>query len=403
VEAPAVVGFLALTGAPADRVLACVRALGDAPSLAAGDAPHGIERFDGFTLKWELHGEFLTLLIVRPLAALPVAAFGEPPPTAFDALPPGWLGALPGQTLAAGDVLVVPGDCPATPETLAAWFVGPSTTGAAISGGSGWVYTDFQLHGGRTRWLLVDGDRRGPTAATTVQRLTEIDVYRMTALLGFPVAREAFGRLARIEGELERITVATAALPAEGTGHDEERVLLGQLTGVAAEVESLHAGTAYRFGASQAYWTIVRARLSELDEERLDGLRTPSGFLARRLAPAMESCAAAARRQEQLSARVERASSLLRTRVDVAREEQNQHILAAMERRGKLQLRLQQTVENLSVVAIAYYAVGLFGWMLKPLGLEQRWLELTLAVSVPILVLGTVVAMRRYSRRSAHD
>lgn len=402
VETPSVVGFLALTEAPLAAVLAAVRALGPAPSLADGDAAHGIESVAGVTVKWEQHGEFVTLLVVRPIADGESIEPGAAMPSGFAGLPDGWLRSLPGRTLAAGDVLVLAGDRPASAARLAGWFDPDSITGAALAGGTAWTYTDFRLHDGRTRWLLIDAEPHALGTARHVQRVTEIDVYRMTALLGFPVARAAFARLSRIEAELERITSATATLASSGPAHDEERGLLQQLTRVAAEVESLHAGNAFRFGASEAYWNIVRSRLADLHEERLPGLRTPSGFLMRRLAPAMESCAAAARRQEHLSARVERASALLRTRVDVAREEQNQRILAAMERRGKLQLRLQQTVEGLSLVAITYYAVGLLSWLLKPFDdrLPTGWI---VAAAIPLLGLAGLVVMRRARRRHAAD
>lgn len=401
VEAPSTVGFLALTEAPLADVLAALRTLGAAAGLDGGDPPHGITSVGGVTVKWEQHGEFVTLLVVRRLDRRE-AGSTEAPPSAFSALPGGWLERLPGRTLAAGDVLVLAGDRAAAPATLDALFDPESIAGSGLAGGTAWAYTDFRLHDGRTRWLVIDAEPHALTTARHVQRITEIDVYRMTALLGFPVARAAFPALARIESELERITAATAALPAGGSAHDEERALLQQLTKVAAEVERRHAANAFRFGASEAYWNIVRSRLADLHEERLPGLRTLSGFLMRRLAPAMESCAAAARREEHLSARVERASALLRTRVDVAREEQNQRILAAMERRGKLQLRLQQTVEGLSLVAITYYAVGLLSWLLKPLG-DRVPAGAIVAAAIPVLGLAGLAVMRRARRRHAAD
>ena len=161
------------------------------------------------------------------------------------------------------------------------------------------------------------------------------------------------------------------------------------------------AATAFRYSASQAYWEIVRARVAELREQRLGDLRTLSGFLARRLAPAMNSCAAAARRQEALSARIERAGSLLRTRVDIAREEQNQQLLAAMDRRSKLQLRLQQTVEGLSVAAIAYYVIGLLTYLMKPLNsiwpnLQTEWVP---AALIPVVAYAVWRGVRQIRRR----
>jgi uncharacterized membrane-anchored protein len=119
----------------------------------------------------------------------------------------------------------------------------------------------------------------------------------------------------------------------------------------------------------------------------------------------MNSCVAAARRQEALSARIERAGSLLRTRVDIAREEQNQQLLAAMDRRSKLQLRLQQTVEGLSVAAIAYYVVGLLTYLIKPL--TSVWprmnLEWTVAALIPLVAYGVWRAVRRARRNFEKD
>jgi uncharacterized membrane-anchored protein len=68
-----------------------------------------------------------------------------------------------------------------------------------------------------------------------------------------------------------------------------------------------------------------------------------------------------------MAERAERAAELLRTRVDVERSAQNQRLLESMDRRADLQLRLQHTVEGLSVVAISYYAVSLAAYLLAPL------------------------------------
>jgi uncharacterized membrane-anchored protein len=262
---------------------------------------------------------------------------------------------------------------------------------------------------GRTRWLVLD--RQGMSRAQTarvVQRIIEIEIYRMTALLAFPLARAAFPELNRIEQRLAEITAATAALHGRGEPQqtqDEERRLLDELTRVAAEVERSVAATTFRFSAGEAYWSLVQARMREFREQRIGDLRTLGGFLSRRLAPAMNSCAAATRRQEELSARIERASALLRTRVDVAREEQNQALLAAMERRGKVALRLQQTVEGLSVAALTYYLVGLVGYGVKPL--KSIWPQLNtdwvIAGSIPILAYLVWRAVARLRRKLIAD
>ena len=59
-----------------------------------------------------------------------------------------------------------------------------------------------------------------------------------------------------------------------------------------------------------------------------------------------------------LSERISRTSALLRTRVDIATEAQNQLLLEKLTRGQEMQLRLQTTVEGLSIMAISYYAVS---------------------------------------------
>jgi uncharacterized membrane-anchored protein len=84
-----------------------------------------------------------------------------------------------------------------------------------------------------------------------------------------------------------------------------------------------------------------------------------------------------------------RAGDLLRTRVDVERSKENQALLASMDERAQLQLRLQETVEGLSVVAISYYAVSLASYALYPLasGLEISKGNLTAMVTIPVIAL----------------
>ncbi len=157
----------------------------------------------------------------------------------------------------------------------------------------------------------------------------------------------------------------------------------------------------YRFGAAHAYYQLTRDRIRELREERIPGLQTIGEFMERRLAPAMNTCESVAKRQDELSARIARSSDLLRTRVEIEREQQNLQLLAQMNRRARLQLRLQQTVEGLSVAAITYYAVGLIGYLAKAAKSLGLHVDPDLAVGVSIPVVAVLVALGvRYIRKT---
>ncbi len=159
------------------------------------------------------------------------------------------------------------------------------------------VYTDFRLHAdGFARWVVVAGDMTPRRLGRLVQRLLEIETYRMMALLGLPAAREVGAALASAERDL-----ADVANRIRHASANEEPELLRQLTRLAAEVEGLYARTHARFSASAAYFELMQRRIEELREERVHNLQTLREFMDRRLLPAMQTCAWAARRQQALS------------------------------------------------------------------------------------------------------
>ena len=374
------------------------------PPPVAG-ATHFRAQLGPLRLKWERHGEFSGYTFIAP------GAVGDTP---FDGqaaalLPAQWLAATPGATIAAVHAeLLSAADTPATPEHLNDAFEGQIVVGSGIAEGAAQVYTDFQLHAGCTRVLIFDHGLTERQSGRTLQRLFEIEAYRMLALLALPIARRQSPRIVEIEGALAALTdgIAQAQAQAPTSSHTsnsqvQDEALLHELTRLAAEVESGLAASQFRFGACRAYFELVTRRIAELRETRLPGVQTFDEFMARRFTPAVDTCATVSQRLHDLSERVAQASSLLSTRVSIARERQNQALLASMDRRAKLQLRLQQTVEGLSVAAICYYAAGLVGYAAKALkagGLPLN-VDLVVGVSMPLVALAVLAALRRARRR----
>jgi len=352
------------------------------------DAVHFRASIGAGRLKWERHGEFSAITVFAP--GLSPRPFSEP---AAELLPPGWLAALPGRTIvAAHGKLLAAQDRRPSDEELAQYFEGNLVVGAEIAEGAGLAYTDFRLHtDGFSRFLVFSRSLTPRQAGRTLLRLFEIEAYRMMALLTLPVARRLSPRASAIEQSLGVLTDHLAA------GHADDESLLHDLTRVAAEVERERAAAQFRFGAGAAYHALVFTRIGELREQRLRGVQTIDEFMARRLNPAMATCASVARRLDDLSGRVERASALLSTRIEMARERQNQALLASMDRRAKLQLRLQQTVEGLSVAAITYYAAGLVGYVAKAAkaGGVPINPDLFVGASIPVLALLVLAGLHR--------
>lgn len=268
---------------------------------------------------------------------------------------------------------------------------------SSIAEGHAQVFTDFALQAdGSSRMVLLAGAMSPRRVGRSVQRLLEIETYRMTALMGLPVARQAGEALAQAERELAAL--AEAIRVAE---RDAEPQLLDRLTRLAGQVESLYAATHARFSASSAYFELVDRRIRDIGEARLRNLQTIGEFMDRRLSPARSTCEWAVRRQNALSERVSRVSNLLRTRVEIAQEQGTQQLLASMNQRQDMQLRLQSTVEGLSVAAITYYVVGLVSYLAKGAQkLGWPWSpESTAAVAIPVVALGVWWSLRRMHDR----
>lgn len=356
-------------------------------------ADHGIVSGPaGLLLKWEGHSEFTGYTFFAP------GCRNETPEALLDRA--GWSMAatsLPGEVFVAVSLDLVPFEG-TSPPSKAFESDAPTILGGAIAEGNAWAYTDLRIReDGFTRFLVLNRAMGPGQAGRMVQRLLEIETYRMMALLAFPVARGCASRLAELEGALRALVERISAAKSE-----DEASLLDDLTRLAVRVEHLQSETGFRFEASEAYEALVARRLQELRELRLPGLSPIEEFLNRRLAPAMATCRSTSRRIANLAARLARASAMLRTRVDIAREVQNQQLLAAMNRRGRLQLRLQQAVEGLSVVVITYYGVSLAGVLAKA-AVAAGWNnidpDITMGLVAPIMA-GSVFFIARRARRA---
>ncbi len=351
-----------------------------------------------FRMRWELHTEFSSYTFFRPLAT------GEelhPDVTAFDAVLPEWIAGIPGKLIVATHV-ELRSTSEISPDSVLASLTpnGRTMVAARVADNTAWIFTDFKIDNGFSRFLVLNDSMTQRQTGRTVQRLCEIETYRMMALLGLPVAKEVGRWLYTGEKQLADMMdrIGQAKSPAD------EREVLGILSALAADVEHSVARTTFRFGASRAYHGLVMQRIEELRETRISGLPTFFEFMQRRLMPAMNTCEAISRRQEELSARVARNSQLLRTRVDLELERQNQELLGQMNSRAKLQLRLQETVEGLSVVVLTYYGSQLVQYLAKGTkDLHHLNTDVITAISIPIIAGLLAWGTRRMRKKLAAE
>lgn len=353
------------------------------------EASHFQHDFGRFRLKWELHSEFATYTFAERADA---AGFERMP---IGHVPQEWLLALQGRVLVAAHVILRKGGV-AEHAPVHELFEGPSLAASRVMQGAE-LCSDFAIQAdGFSRFVVNDVDMREQQAGRLVQRVLEIETYRMMALYGLPAAQRAVPALNAVEKELAE---ATAAL-VQSDGSTEQD-LLQRITHLAARLERLSLQNSYRFAASKAYFRLVNARIDELREHRIEGVPTVAEFMERRLAPAMSTCEAVAARQEALARRIANSNDLLRTRVGIVQETQNRQILQSLNARAAQQLRLQQAVEGLSVAAISYYVVGLIGYGFKGakgLGWPVNP-DIAIGAAVPLVAAAVWLALRRMHRR----
>ena len=408
VRAPGVVSAWAQWGMSAEQADQALGLLAQAlgQTTPAAGTRHQVVRGPQFELKFERHGEFVSWQVFKALDVDHLADTDIAEANALDVLPPEFVACLQAGVpmIAATHVVLLSAD----EEDLLRWRARMTGSGEAasaspligarIADSRAVVLTRLDLgDDGFTRFVVLDFGLAPDQAAREAQRLCEIEIYRMLAMLGFPAAQQASAAL----GELERGLQRSVDAMANEAQHDDA-LTFHALTRLAAEVEHAAARSRYRFAATRAYHQIVQSRLAELREQPLSGVQTLGGFLGRRFAPAMAFCDSTDRRLSDVADRIQRAVTLSQVRAEVQRENTNQELLRALAHRQQLQLRLQQTVEGLSVVAISYYALGLVGVLAKGAtawpGVPPVSPDLVVGVATIPVVLGVLWFVRRLRR-----
>lgn len=365
-------------------------------------APHpqpGATHFFGeigrHRLKWESHSEFVTYTIFAD-------GVNERPfnPAAFELFPEDWLAEMPGKRITSALIRIEPRPKDAViRERIGEWFVAESVAAVEVLEGAAVVAGDFRIDpAGHMRFAAFVGPNVTPRrVGRIVQRICEIETYKTMAMLGLIEARAIAGQLREVGDALSGLVRGLSGSACEAEAD------LAELLALSGELEALTARTSFRFGASRAYEAIVHARIEVLRETRFGNRQTLTDFMMRRFDPAMRTVRASEKRLERMATRAARAGNLLRTRVDVERSAQNQELLASMDQRADLQLRLQETVEGLSVVAISYYALSLVSYLAYPLiettGLSKGQITALLVIPVVLAVWLMVRRIRTHIAR----
>lgn len=350
---------------------------------------HGEATFErGLQFWWEQHSEATTIA-----ALLPFDPNDAQVPASIERAVTGWLAEAPGSVLRATRISIIENDktgkLPQADSSDAKDVVSVETANGAR------FWTDFSVRDNGFGWLVVA--TRGIAAGDVgraIQRFQEIGNYRNLALLGQRLVRDETAVLRRIEDKLARLSAGLESVP-----NVEQH--LNSISSLADELATLEARTAFRLSATEAYAAIVMQRLDALQARPIPGYQSLEDFTERRLLPAVATCRNFTDRIARASLQIERLSTRLRTRVEMTIQQQNQSMLLSIRDNAARQLQLQELVEGLSVIAVAYYALGLISYGLKGLGhtVPAVQPDVTIAIiSLPVLFLSWLFLRRRLHR-----
>jgi uncharacterized membrane-anchored protein len=365
-------------------------------SVAAPDhnATCYYQDFGQFEFRWERHTEFSSYMIIVP--NLDIKPFSR---TALALLPTDWLGQLEG-AMVSGDHIEMRKEmsaCP-SPEELHPYFEGQRLFASEVQEGKATLRTSVRAHHDNFGRIIIYTDSDDVCESGRLARsLMELTAYRTLTLLALPIARNLIPAVSAMEYTLAGITDRITDIK----NFNDEKILLEELSEFAASLEQLISDNNFRFAATEAYYQLTQDRLEELKETSVQNLITLQQFYHRRFRPGFSTCQSVKNRMQSLSDRVDRASNMLRTRVDLSLESQNQNLLRSMNNRARLQLRMQQTVEGLSIVAMTHYILSLFKHIL--VGIPSTVLPVSASVIVsiatPIVLLTAWLSMRQIRKK----
>lgn len=362
------------------------------------------------SVRYERHTEFAAISLIYVNHTHPAQGYAIPhlfSQQSLARLPTKLVNQFPGSLLTASWIEMTPRGEELNPADIEALFGHDNFAGSAVADGDARVFMSLKLDdslldgAGLSRTLIQNPNLRTRRTGRLLQRVLDIETYRAFSLLALPVVRANTPALSRLEDAIANISTAmthSSAAEVETIQHQNE---LHQLSAVTAEIEQIAAQTSYRLAATRAYNTLVERRVVEIRETRIESFQTIAEFLDRRLAPAMRTCSAFSERIESLASRAQRTNNLLRTRIEMQIQIQNQSLLRSMESRARTQLRLQETVEGLSVAAISYYLISLLNYVLKAITLP--WVKdqhyTLLAIAIPIVATSIWFGVRSVRKK----
>lgn len=328
----------------------------------------------GIYFLWERHTEASTLTLIFPDGA----------PSSVRAPYIQWLEQWPGAVVRATRIFVIPDAQDIEGHLKKLGVLRHEMVCCDINAGLR-IWSDFGiLDDGYGRLLVIAGDVEDGERGRIIQRVQELGNYRNLALLGFPTVQQYGPQLDELEQKLSdharRVALAD----------EDDEILLNDLANLSSELELIRSATGFRLSATAAYAEVAADRLAALNVQSVANYQSLTDFTERRLVPASRTCSVFRTRLGHIAERISGVMHTLDVRFDSRIKAQNLLVMRSMERSTQLQLRLQTLVEGLSVIAAAYYLVGLIAYMIKGVAAISKGPQTDFivgAITLPVVAL----------------
>lgn len=298
---------------------------------------------------WERHTEATTLTLIFP--------HDLPEPAKMPYVR--WLEQWPGRVVRATRISVIP-DAQDIDPYLADLGISKQEMVCCDINADLRLWSDFSIQAdGYGRLLVTAGDVGEGERGRIIQRVQELGNYRNLALLGFPMVQQYGPQVDALEQKLSEHAQRVAL------ADDDDELLLSELANISSELEVIRSATGFRLSATAAYAEVAADRLASLNVKTVENYQSLTDFTERRLVPASRTCSVFRQRLSHIAERISGVMHTLDVQIDSRIKAQNLSLMKSMERSTQLQFRLQTLVEGLSVIAAAYYLVGLIAYMIK--------------------------------------
>lgn len=344
-----------------------------------------LDNGDIYILRWEIHSEYYNYQFwYLPADREKCLSFGELE-TEIPTLPVCFLGTK----VTALDIIITDDPAYSKPERIQE-LLGDTIYANRVMGTDIRIMTNYRPDKrNRERYLVTTGNEAVlmDRIEQVVENIGQTENYYHLLLLPLPDYFTKLNTVGIIEKRVAERTERITATMETAAGEDME-VWLKDLTSELSQIHNLNERLRHRFSATFHYDKLYNRALDDWHAEPLEHYEPLRNVLNRKTEMITDDYHRLIQRVDASEKSIADLISVLRTRIDLILQRQNLEMLEGMHATAKHQVKLQETVEGLSIIVISYYLTGLAGYVFK--AMEKAWglnSSLATGIFVPIAIL----------------